>query len=53
MLENFVSTVVPIGIHLLEAMGIVIVIIGAIKAFYKYTLNLLAKKKLFNKNRVC
>lgn len=44
MLEHFVATVVPIGIHLLESMGIIIVIIGAVKAFYKYSLNLIAKK---------
>ncbi|GAB6168706.1 hypothetical protein JCM1393_11660 [Clostridium carnis] len=44
MLEHFVTTIVPIGIHLLETMGILIIIIGALKAFYKYGLNLIAKK---------
>lgn len=40
MLEHFISTLVPMGIHLLELMGITIIIIGAVKAFYKYGLNL-------------
>lgn len=44
MLEHFVSTIVPIVIHLLEIMGIFIIVIGALKGFYKYLLNLVAKK---------
>lgn len=44
MLEHLVSTIVPIGIHLLEIMGIIIILIGAIKAFYRYGLNLVKKQ---------
>ncbi|WP_027633653.1 DUF1622 domain-containing protein [Clostridium hydrogeniformans] len=36
MLENLINTVVPVIIHILEAMGIFIIFVGAIKAFYKY-----------------
>ena len=41
MLEHLVSTLVPITIHILELMGITIIAIGAIKAFYKYGVNLI------------
>lgn len=44
MLEHLVSTLVPFGIHVLELMGVVVILVGAVKAFYKYGLNLLAKK---------
>ncbi|MEW8957158.1 DUF1622 domain-containing protein [Clostridium sp.] len=36
MLENLINTVVPIIIHILEGMGIFIISVAAIKAFYKY-----------------
>ena len=43
MLEHAISTIVPIGIHTLELMGIIIIFVGAIKAFYKYALSLISK----------
>lgn len=44
MLEHLVSTLVPFGIHVLELMGVIVILVGGVKAFYKYGLNLLAKK---------
>lgn len=44
MLEHAIATIVPIGIHTLELMGIIIIFVGAIKAFYKYALSLISKK---------
>ncbi|GAA0086139.1 DUF1622 domain-containing protein [Clostridium sp. MB05] len=43
MLNHFVETITPIAIHLLESMGILIIIVGAIKAFYKFVLNIVTK----------
>lgn len=43
MLENLIELITPIAIHSLEIMGIIIIIIGAIKAFYKFTLNIITK----------
>ena len=43
MLSNFVEAITPIAIHLLESMGILIIIVGAIKAFYKFVLNIITK----------
>lgn len=43
MLEHAIGTIVPIGIHTLELMGIIIIFVGAIKAFYKYALSLISK----------
>ena len=41
MLSNFLEIVIPEIIHLLEAMGVIIIFIGAIKAFWKYFSNLI------------
>ena len=43
MLEHAIGTIVPIGVHTLELMGIIIIFVGAIKAFYKYALSLISK----------
>ena len=43
MIEYFVDFITPIAVHSLELMGIIIIIIGAIKAFYKFILNILTK----------
>lgn len=40
LIEHIIGQIVPYVIHLLEAMGIFIIIIGAIKAFYKYVRNI-------------
>lgn len=34
----------PFGIHILELMGVIVILVGGCKAFYKYGLNLIAKK---------
>ncbi len=39
-LENLTSTIVPVIVHILEAMGVFIITFGAIKAFGKYALKL-------------
>jgi uncharacterized membrane protein len=36
LLEHFIETTVPFVIHVLEAMGIFVVIVAALKAFVKY-----------------
>ncbi|WP_010169163.1 DUF1622 domain-containing protein [Candidatus Epulonipiscium viviparus] len=36
ILEHIIETIVPFFIHILEIMGIFILIIGAVKAFYHY-----------------
>ncbi|WP_291650161.1 DUF1622 domain-containing protein [Clostridium sp.] len=43
MIEYFVELITPVAIHLLESMGILIIIVGAIKAFYKFILNIITK----------
>lgn len=35
----------PIIVHILEVMGIIVITIGAFKAFYYYTLEIILKKK--------
>lgn len=46
LIENFVELITPIVIHILESMGIIIIIIGAIKAFYKFILNTITKDNI-------
>lgn len=46
MIENFVELVTPLAIHILESMGIIIIIIGAIKAFYKFILSIITKNNI-------
>ncbi|MCR1950941.1 MULTISPECIES: DUF1622 domain-containing protein [unclassified Clostridium] len=43
MIEHFVELVTPFAIHLLESMGILIIIVGAVKAFYKFILNIITR----------
>jgi uncharacterized membrane protein len=38
--EHIIEKIVPFVIHMLEAMGVFIILIGAIKAFYKYVRNI-------------
>ena len=45
-MEHFVELVTPLAIHVLESMGIVIIIIGAIKAFYKFALSIITKNHI-------
>ncbi|MGL6175360.1 MAG: DUF1622 domain-containing protein, partial [Cellulosilyticaceae bacterium] len=45
MLEEFFIKFLPFPIHILELMGIIIILIGAMKAFYHYI------KSLFMKDR--
>ena len=42
-MESFVEFITPLAIHSLEAMGIIIIIIGAIKGFYKFILGIITK----------
>ncbi|VYU12697.1 DUF1622 domain-containing protein [Clostridium tertium] len=42
-MEYFVEMITPLAIHILESMGIIIIIIGAIKAFYKFILSMITK----------
>ena len=43
MLSNLLEKAIPEVIHLLEAMGVIIILIGAIKASWKYFCNLIKK----------
>lgn len=42
-MEKFVEIITPIAIHSLEAMGIIIIIVGSIKGFYKFILSIITK----------
>ena len=46
MIEHIVVVIASITIHILELMGIVIIIIGAIKAFYTFILNMITKRNI-------
>ena len=46
MIEHNVEVIASITIHILELMGIVIIIIGAIKAFYTFILNMITKRNI-------
>ena len=46
MIEHFVELVTPLGIHILESMGIIIIIIGALKAFYKFAVSMITKNHI-------
>lgn len=39
-LENIISYIVPVIVHMMEAMGVFIITLGALKAFGKYALRL-------------
>ena len=43
MLSHFLESSIPVIIHLLEAMGVFIIFVGAIKAFGKYFCNLVKR----------
>lgn len=45
MLEHLFENYLPIAIHLLELMGVIIILIGSLKAFYKYIFSLFKKEK--------
>ena len=44
-MEHIVEFVTPLAIHILESMGIIIIAIGAIKAFYKFILGMITNNK--------
>lgn len=44
MLEHLIAKSVPFIVHILEFMGIVVITIGAFKAFYFYILEIFFKK---------
>lgn len=46
MIEQLIEVIAPITIHILELMGIVIIIIGAVKAFYTFILNMITKRNI-------
>ncbi|MBE6054984.1 MAG: DUF1622 domain-containing protein [Clostridium sartagoforme] len=46
MMEHFVQLITPVAISILESMGIIIIIIGAIKAFYKFVVNIITKNNM-------
>lgn len=39
-LENILSQIVPVIVHMMEAMGVFVITLGALKAFGKYALKL-------------
>ncbi|MGL4773691.1 MAG: DUF1622 domain-containing protein [Clostridium sp.] len=43
MLNEFLDSIIPVVIHLLEAMGVIIILIGGITAFWKYGCNLIKR----------
>lgn len=45
MLEELFNNYLPILIRLLELMGVIVVAIGAVTAFYKYIMSILFKRK--------
>lgn len=51
MLEHLMATYIPLIIHILEFMGVVVVTIGAFKAFYFYVLEMFFKKDVHFKHQ--
>lgn len=45
LLEELFNNYLPLLIHLLELMGVIVVVIGAVSAFYKYIMSIFSKKK--------
>lgn len=45
MFEEFMERFLPIPIDILEIMGIIVIIVGAVKSFYHYSLVILKKEK--------
>lgn len=43
MLEHLMETLIPVVIHLLEAMGVIIILVAGIKSFAQYVANLIGK----------
>ena len=43
MLEIFIKTIIPPLVNILESMGILVICIGSIKAFYHYIYSLIKK----------
>ncbi|WP_111930557.1 DUF1622 domain-containing protein [Clostridium tertium] len=44
MLEDFIKSIIPTLVNILELMGILVICIGSIKAFYHYSYSLITKK---------
>jgi uncharacterized membrane protein len=44
MLEDFIKSIIPTLVNILELMGILVICIGSIKAFYHYYYSLITKK---------
>lgn len=45
MIEHILNHYLPFIVHILEVMGIIVITIGAFKAFYYYMLEVLFKRK--------
>jgi uncharacterized membrane protein len=45
MLEHIIELITPIIISVLELMGILVIIVGAAKAFYKFALGILTRRR--------
>ncbi|MDU5108289.1 MULTISPECIES: DUF1622 domain-containing protein [unclassified Clostridium] len=46
MTGNIIEFITPIVIHILELMGIIIIIIGSVKAFYTFLVNIVTKEDI-------
>lgn len=46
LLEELLSNYLPVLIHLLELMGVIVVVIGAVSAFYKYIMSIFVKRSI-------
>lgn len=44
MLEHFMEQLIPVVIHLLEAMGVIVILVAGIKAFAQYVANMIGKR---------
>lgn len=43
MLEHFIEQLIPIVINLLEAMGVIVILVAGIRAFWQYVVNMIGK----------
>lgn len=43
MLEHLLETLIPMVIHLLEAMGVIIILVAGLKAFSQYVANMIGR----------
>ena len=44
MLEHLMEQLIPLVIHLLEAMGVIVILVAGIKAFAQYVANMIGKR---------